>query len=87
MSRFSLPVRFFNRMRLRFSPIDYRFVIVGLAVYFALVLNWKVLGHFYQILGQLEAYDLGFAASAPCGWLNVMTITRVCCHRSQSKTR
>ncbi|MDM7976641.1 MULTISPECIES: phosphoethanolamine--lipid A transferase [Thalassospira] len=65
MSRFSLPVRFFNRMRLRFSPIDYRFVIVGLAVYFALVLNWKVLGHFYSILGQLDAYDLGFAASAP----------------------
>ncbi|WP_417810899.1 phosphoethanolamine transferase [Thalassospira alkalitolerans] len=53
MSRFSLP------------RIDYRFVIIGLALYFTLVLNWKVLGHFYSILGALESYDLGFAASAP----------------------
>lgn len=65
MSRFSLPVRLSGRTPLRFSPIDYRFVIFGLAIYFALVLNWKVLDHFYSILGQLEAYDLGFAASAP----------------------
>ncbi|RCK21987.1 hydrolase [Thalassospira lucentensis MCCC 1A00383 = DSM 14000] len=45
--------------------MDYRWVIVAMALYFALGLNWKVLGHFYSILGGLVDYDPGFAISAP----------------------
>ena len=47
------------------KPIDYRIIILMLAVFFTLVLNWKVLGHFYDILNGLSDYDLGFAISAP----------------------
>ncbi|WP_430475078.1 phosphoethanolamine transferase [Thalassospira lucentensis] len=44
---------------------DYRVVLCLITVYFILVFNWKVLGHFYAILGGLEAFDPVFAASAP----------------------
>ena len=49
----------------KIPPIDYRIVLVVLAVFFTLVLNARVLGHFYDILGALGAYDRGFAISAP----------------------
>lgn len=53
------------RSFLRLSPIDYRYALLALAVYFALVLNWKVLSHFYRVLEGLSDYDAGFAISAP----------------------
>lgn len=49
----------------KIPPIDYRIVLVVLAVFFTLVLNARVLGHFYDILSALGAYDRGFAISAP----------------------
>jgi lipid A ethanolaminephosphotransferase len=65
------------RSFLRLSPIDYRYALLALAAYFALVLNWKVLSHFYSILAGLIDYDLGFAISAPgvliCASLIVFT--------------
>ncbi|KJE35549.1 hydrolase [Thalassospira sp. HJ] len=66
-----------HRSFLRLSPIDYRYCLLALAVYFTLVLNWKVLGHFYSILAGLGDYDTGFAISAPvvliCASLLVFT--------------
>jgi lipid A ethanolaminephosphotransferase len=47
------------------KPIDYRVILLVLAVYFTLVFNSGILGHFYDILGQLGDYDRGFAISAP----------------------
>lgn len=65
------------RSFLHLSPIDYRFGLVALAVYFALFLNWKVLSHFYDILAGLGDFDMGFAISAPfvliCASLVVFT--------------
>ncbi|QPO10267.1 phosphoethanolamine--lipid A transferase [Thalassospira sp. A40-3] len=65
------------RSFLHLSPIDYRFGLLTLAVYFTLVLNWKVLSHFYGILAGLGDYDAGFAISAPfvliCASLVVFT--------------
>ena len=54
-----------SRFMPKIPPIDYRIVLVVLAVFFTLVLNARVLGHFYDILGALGAYDRGFAISAP----------------------
>jgi lipid A ethanolaminephosphotransferase len=65
------------RSFLHLSPIDYRYALLALAVYFSLALNWKVLSHFYSILGGLSDYDAGFAVSAPfvliCASLVVFT--------------
>ncbi|CAM3334421.1 MULTISPECIES: phosphoethanolamine transferase [Thalassospira] len=65
------------RSFLHLSPIDYRFGLLTLAAYFTLVLNWKVLSHFYGILQGLGDYDMGFAISAPfvliCASLVVFT--------------
>ncbi|WP_412776563.1 phosphoethanolamine transferase [Thalassospira lucentensis] len=66
---FGLPFRSSSQDKGKVSSgwagIDYRLVIVAMALYFALGLNWKVLEHFYSILGGLIDYDLGFAISAP----------------------
>ncbi|WP_417805914.1 phosphoethanolamine transferase [Thalassospira lucentensis] len=73
MSRFKSPFKPpfsslfkpFSRISSKLPAVDYRVVIAVLALYFAVVLNWRALAHFYGILGGLGDYDLGFAASAP----------------------